>query len=92
MPDQLPHYCDHEALAESIARQLDKRRTVDEKTHAEHHEYVRMCINREKRRDDMIQNVKKHVLGWMAVGLLIGLWQLLVYWFEHWGRGGGHGP
>lgn len=80
---------DTKALAEDIARALDERRTVDEATHAEHHEYIRMCINRDRRRDDLIEGLKKHVLGWAVVGLLVGLWQLLVYWFEH--RGSGHG-
>lgn len=82
---------DPQKLAQQIALELDKRRTVDEKTHSEHHEFIRMKITQEKRRADLIETLKKNVLTWFLVGGLVGLFNLVLYWWENHPKGGPHG-
>lgn len=61
--------------------------TIDPETHKEHHEFIRMCIKREERRQEIWDKVKVHVLGWGFVAA-IGLIGKAVYHFIF--RNGGH--
>ncbi len=79
------------SLAPLIARELDARRTVDEKTHAQHHDFIEHKINASRRHDALIEDMKKNALVWAMLGVFFGVFGLVVYWFEHWPRGVGHG-
>ena len=49
---------------------------VDQKTHEEHHEFVRMLIKKEERKKERWEKVKTQVLGWGIVALIgaVGTW------------------
>ena len=82
---------EHQQLAQQVAIELDRRRSVDEKTHEKHHAYIESLIESDKKRSEIVQNLKKNVLVWFVIGLFVGVWQLFVYWFKNWPPGGTHG-
>ena len=73
-------------LAREIAKELDARRTVDEKTHAEHHNWIYYRIEQDRKYSEMISEVKKGVLIWISIGLLLGILSLATYWFQNYPR------
>ena len=79
---------DYQRLAEEFAKALEKRRSIDERTHSEHHDYIRHLIAQDRRRDELIQNLKKNVLVWAVLGLLVGGWQIVTHWLRTFPWGG----
>lgn len=71
-PDQ------QQMLVQEFARELDKRRSIDEKKHAKHHQFIDTLIEREQRAAERWEAVKTHLAKWGAVGVvsacLLGLW------------------
>lgn len=49
---------------------LDEHRTIDANNHKKDHEFVHELRLRAQRRDDLIENTKKQVLGWATIGVL----------------------
>ncbi len=61
------------AIALAVAAYLDERRSVDEATHQQHHQYVAERIQERKAAIEMRQAITRHVLGWGIVGLISGI-------------------
>jgi hypothetical protein len=81
-PDQ------QQALVQEFARELDKRRSIDEKRHANHHAFIETLIEREKRAAERWEAVKTHIAKWGAVGVLSGCLLGLWFYLQHKIKGG----
>lgn len=60
-------------VRQAVAAEMDARRNIDERTHADHHRYVERCIQRDARRADNLEAVKRQVLGWGLVSAVGGV-------------------
>jgi hypothetical protein len=69
-------------IADALDARLDKRRSIDEATHKEDHEFVRGLIRKERERKEFWLKVKQQVGGWSVVVVLTGIgaavWNYLV--------------
>lgn len=66
----------------AVGAALDGRRRIDSETHNMHHEFVGMLIARQKKRDEIWQHVRKHVIGWLVVSLILGIGRI-GWWVFH---------
>lgn len=60
---------DEETLVKALSKVLDDRNRIDSETHRSHHDYVSRLIEHDKRRSEMWNRVRGHVIGW---GLITG--------------------
>lgn len=73
-----------EQLDAALEKALNKKRTIDNETHAEHHDFMAAWIKRWEVRQKMWQRFKLSFIGGIAmavVGALMWLGQLVL---EHW--------
>lgn len=49
---------------------LDERRSINEETHKKDHDFLHVMMQREKRREDLVENTKKQVLGWSMIAVI----------------------
>lgn len=79
---------DYKKMAQAIRVELDANRSVDDVTHADDHNFVAHLREQAKERVELRKHLKKHILVWGSLGLLVGLWHLFEYWFMNFPRGG----
>jgi hypothetical protein len=51
---------------------LDERARLDAETHREQHDYVRRLIERDHRRDERMEAIKRQTIGWLVIVVLGG--------------------
>ena len=61
-----------EDIAVAVGAELDKRHG-EHIAHKEHHEFIEAMIEKERRKQEMWEKVKAHVLGWGIVAIVGGL-------------------
>ena len=64
---------DKHELIIAITEALDKRRSVTDEIHGEHHAFVALMIAKEERRLARVEKFKNSVIGALAVALVTGL-------------------
>lgn len=57
-------------LTDAVNKALDQRRSVDEKTHARHHEFIARRIEHYDRTAQRREKLINHVLGWSAIAAI----------------------
>ena len=66
---------------------LKETMSMDETYHKQHHEYIEILIEKERKRAAFRDSVKKQVAGWGVITLLSGIgyfgWKLLETWWKH---------
>jgi hypothetical protein len=71
---------DKEDLIEAFGKTLDSRRAIGEEIHRMHHDFVQTMLVKEKRKQELIENVKAQVAGWGTLATIlafitgIGMW------------------
>lgn len=71
-------------LVERFAQQLDKRRNVSESVHKQHHDFVQMLIDKEKRKQELHEKVKAQVAGWGIISVILAVVTGIGFWFRDW--------
>jgi|LakMenEpi03Aug12_release.lakeMendotaPanAssembly.Ray.scaffolds.fasta_scaffold25435_3 hypothetical protein len=61
---------DEKTLREILADVLEQHESVTAATHAEHHEFIRAMIAREKVKAERWEAIQKQVLGWGVIALI----------------------
>ncbi len=69
-------------LRTAFAEVLDDRRTIDEKTHRSHHEYVSDRIEDHRRRRAFRDKIWAQVGGWIVIVVLSGLGIAVWAWMK----------
>lgn len=73
-----------EAVLEKV---LNAKRTVDNETHGDHHEFLKMYIQRFESRQKMWQKFKMSAIGTLGAAIIGGLGWLGTLIIEYWPRG-----
>lgn len=60
-------------LREILADELERHESVSAAIHAEHHEFIKTMIAREKIKQERWEAIQKQVLGWGAIALISGI-------------------
>ena len=60
-------------LLESFNDALNAGRSIDDETHRDHHEFVKVMIDKEKRSIDRSEKIKATVIGWFIITVLGGV-------------------
>jgi len=60
-----------EQIRQVVGEELDSRRTIDIETHRAHHDFIRQMIESRRIRAERWEQVRRHVLGWAVVGLIL---------------------
>lgn len=67
---------------QAVVQAIDAARAVPHELHWQHHEYIGILIEREKRRAELVEKVKGHVLGWGLVTGIAGLGYAVWEWVK----------
>lgn len=67
-------------LLEAMNEVLAERARIDQVTHAQHHEFIKMQIEKHQDRKRLRESVKKQVIGWGFI-LALGWIGTAVYFF-----------
>ena len=60
-------------ITEAVNEVLTARRSIDETSHFEHHNYVGALIERERKRTERNEKIKTQVIGWGVVTAIGGI-------------------
>jgi hypothetical protein len=64
---------DKEILVSALREVLHEHRTIDDETHREHHEYIKAYIAKQKAKEDRVEKIKQHVIGWSIITIIGGM-------------------
>ncbi len=76
-------------LEEALAGVLDDRRTIDEKTHRAHHDYVQDLIEARRRHRARWDTIWTQVSGWLVIVTVTAVGTSAVAWLAHVFKRGG---
>ena len=67
-----------EELETILESAIGKIAVIDKETHEDHHNWIKMQIDKEQRAQERWEKIKVHVLGWGIVALIasLGTWVL----------------
>lgn len=71
---------DKNFFLDAIRQILQEHRTIDNETHRDHHEFVKILITERKQRMDRHEKIRTQVYGWGIISLL-GIIGSAVYHF-----------
>lgn len=80
-----------EDLVGAINEVLDQRRGEDME-HKEHHAFINMLIEKERRRQDRREKIKTQLMGWGLITFLGGLAWIGKQAYNAWASATGHPP
>ncbi len=64
---------DKAELIEAFNKTLDSRRSLSEQLHRTHHDFVQTLLEKEKRKQELIENAKAQVVGWLSIGTILAI-------------------
>lgn len=51
-------------LRQTLHQVLEERRSIDDKRHADDHQFIKLLRERERRRIERIERLKTQIIGW----------------------------
>lgn len=73
-------------LEEILEKVLNSKRSIDDKTHAEHHEFQTAFMKRWEAKQKMWQRFKQSFIGGIAMAVVAGLGWIGKLILEHWSK------
>lgn len=77
-----------EDIISAIEEALEGRRHVSEKEHHDHHEFIKVMIEKERRRQERWDRIKTQTIGWSITSIMTALGAAVVFWVKN--NGGTH--
>lgn len=62
-----------ESVCNEIDKRLDKRKKIDDAKHSRHHDYLELQMQREARRAQLVEHVKRTAVGAITIAFLSGV-------------------
>jgi len=74
---------DKEDFRDLVHEIFDKRRSIDDTTHAEDHAYIAICRKNVQKRKEFWEAMRVHLAKWGMLGVASWVFYALWHYFKH---------
>jgi len=64
---------DREELRKIIGEVLDSHRDIDRNRHRDHHIFIHDLVEKHKKNEKLVENLKQQIIGWGFISFLAGM-------------------